>query len=534
MKVKEFFTNLSKSFANIFARFPVTTVSTIFFTLFMAIFMDNDFISNQLFRSIMYFGIYFTAGALLTEALNKNRTFSYYIFATIAAVLAIMQHLKLFNDSAILLRIILCYVLTLIILSIYFLYKQSKINFESYILRLSANLFKITCIYAVLAIGIILIYSIFVYLILDIDFSLLFRLEIVLFGIYYITNIIYSLVDVKEEPSIFFRGLVKYVLTPLLVIAFAIIYVYIIKILIFRNMPKNQVFRILSALFIVGMPIWTMAQHYKGDDLSYKISSKLPIAFIPFVLLQMYSMGIRIIDNGFTPARYCSVILILFEIIYICMYIWKKDKIHNLLILLNALIIISVILPGINMFSVSNVSQYNRFKVFFEKTSHTDEEKADIYSAYQYLKTSVGGEKYIKDLIYEDVQKIKQYHTTTSTYTSNYEYITAKKGTDKIDIAGYSYLYPVAESAYQYSSNNIDFLLEVDNITINIDNIINDYIKFNYTSYNEEEFDNYFESNNEFELDANTKLIIQSLRITYTSTDLEVSSYSIDGYLLVK
>lgn len=61
---------------------------------------------------------------------------------------------------------------------------------------------------------------------------------------------------------------------------------YIIKILVLRQMPKNQIFRILSSLFIIGMPIWSMAQYFKDENFWYNVSSKLAIAFIPFIILQ--------------------------------------------------------------------------------------------------------------------------------------------------------------------------------------------------------------------------------------------------------
>lgn len=42
---------------------------------------------------------------------------------------------------------------------------------------------------------------------------------------------------------------------------------YIIKILVLRQMQKNQIFIILSALFIIGMPIWSMAQYFKDKNI---------------------------------------------------------------------------------------------------------------------------------------------------------------------------------------------------------------------------------------------------------------------------
>ena len=73
--------------------------------------------------------------------------------------------------------------------------------------------------------------------------------------------------------------------------------------------------------------------------------------------------------------------LILFEIIYIGIYIKNKEKIANSLIVFIALAIISGIVPYINMFNISNISQYNNLKIYNQKSTYSEEEK----SICQYL-----------------------------------------------------------------------------------------------------------------------------------------------------
>ena len=64
-----------------------------------------------------------------------------------------------------------------------------------------------------------------------------------------------------------FVEVIKYVLGILVIIAFAIIYLYIAKIIILRDIPSNQIFRILATLFIIGFPIWTMSKSFENNDL---------------------------------------------------------------------------------------------------------------------------------------------------------------------------------------------------------------------------------------------------------------------------
>ena len=524
MKIK----NLVSSFKKILERFPITTVSILFTTALQVICIDNIFAIGTIMTNIIPFLTYFSVGALLTESVyaekSTRRKSIYVIFAVISALLTILGHADIGIDFW---RISLSYVSILILISIYFLHKHSGKTIEEYTLKVFSNILKSAVTYGILAVGIAVIYAIFVYLIFDIKFTLLARLEILLLGMYYEIRVLYSLVDVEAEVSNFFKGLVKNVLSILVVASFAIIYMYIIKIVVSRDIPKNQIFRILSALFVIGMPIWTMAKHYKTEDLWYKIIIKLPIAFIPFISLQIYSMGIRIIENGFTPARYLSVILIIFEIIYITMYIIKNEKISNLILVLGGLIVISLVVPGVNMFSISNASQYNRLKVYYEKTDYTAEEKNNIYSAYEYLKHSVDGNKYLSKLSQYDIEKITGFHNIKSSY-SNYAYINYNGSLGKIDMENYNYLYPIKDS--EYDTDGIDKIyITSESSSIDITNIVKDFVRRH--SESESAFNMYIKSNNEIDINGK-KLIITNLYVRYDEDTLRIESYTINGYLL--
>ena len=402
---------------------------------------------------------------------------------------------------------------------------------------------KTSIIYGILAIGISIVSSIFVYLIWEsIGYTLTLRLQIVLLGFYYIPRLIYDLTDVQKEVNAFFKGLIKYVLTGLVVISFVIIYMYLIKILILRDMPKNQIFRILSALFVVGMPIWTMAQYFKDDSVWYKISLKLPIAFIPFILLQIYTIGIRIANNGFTPFRYVCVAFVVFEIIYSLIYIWKKEKIEILLLLFNAIIIVSLLVPGINMFKVSDVSQAQNLKIFKNKSDYTDEEKEKIYGAYQYLKYSEKGEEYMNQILdKEDIKEIKSFHPSKMINNSEFKYINASTNEEKIDVKEYSNLYFIDASNRSneksleetFKKMKLEYQDSTKSIEMNALEEFKEYVD-TYMDLGKEELKEYFKQNHEIEIDSNKKLIIKSFNLNYNPDSKVVRNYSIRGYLLEK
>lgn len=549
MKIKKSFKSIIQGVKNAVERFPITIIVIFLYMLFLAIIIDTDWIADEVLEYVSYFTLYFSAGAFFTEAIfnNKEKTsIVFYILFSLAAIAFIVIQEMAWGAQFLDIwwKFIVCYISTLVIVGVYFLAKKSNKDFPEYMLKLVINWTKTSVVYWILAIGIAIISSIFIYLILDGDgYSLILRLELILVGIYYFPKMLYSFVDIENEVNNFFKGLIKYVLNSLVIIAFAIIYMYIVKILILRDMPKNQIFRILSALFVVGMPIWTMVSYFKDESFLHKISVKLPLAFIPFIFLQIYTIGLRISEYGLTPSRYMCVALIIFEIIYTLVYILKKQKIGGLLLVFNAMIIISILVPRINMFKTSDLSQAKILQMYNDKKDLSDEEKEKIYGAYEYLTDSEDGEKYINDILTKKaIEEVKEFYAITKdNEISKVEYISYYGDLEEINIKGYSTLKCVR--AYDYAYNAKKSVkecfsnLKIGNsqhdyyITVDLEDTIEEYIE-NYLE-NSVEFYEYFESNNEIKFD-DKKLIIKRLDIDYIKDTEKIKTYSIEGYLLEK
>ena len=67
--------------------------------------------------------------------------------------------------------------------------------------------------------------------------------------------------------------------------------------IILRDIPSNEIFRILATLFIIGLPIWTMSKSFDNNDLIDKINRKLPIFFGIFYIKSMIYMY-NLLDNN--------------------------------------------------------------------------------------------------------------------------------------------------------------------------------------------------------------------------------------------
>ncbi|MBQ9659288.1 MAG: DUF4153 domain-containing protein, partial [Clostridia bacterium] len=536
---------------NAFEKFPLTILTVIILTLISVVNIDNNFIPDEILGKIFYFGIIFASSNFLIETKFeeniKKRRIAYIIAAIISLIFTLLLDIdtiisgtvdKSFNLTILRWTITYCVIINLA--AIYFNFKRSGKTFEEYVTTVFVNNLKNMIIYGILAIGALIVSAVFIYLILNgKGYMFILRVETLIFGMYYIPTIIYAFYDMEKEHSKFFKIVIKNILDTLVIIAFAIIYMYIIKIIILRQIPSNEIFRILMGLFILGCPIWTMAQSFNENKLIDKINSKLPLLFIPFIFLQMYSIGVRIISHGVTEFRYLAVMLIIFEIIYIFMYLKKKEKIENILLILSALTAISLVIPFINMFNISAISQYNYLKIVENKSEYSDEEKQKINGAYSYFKTSVYGDKYLNKISSENIEKIKNMKKEVK-INDNYIYATAD--IKSLDVEGYNKLYEISSNRYSNSystfsgvKTNIketfkDIEIELNdnkNIKVNLSSEIQNY--FNH----KDKFSEYFKNNYEIKLDNERKLVLKHISI-YLDEDENVESYSFTGYLLEK
>jgi len=335
---------------------------------------------------------------------------------------------------------VITYCIVLIALGVFVNYKKSGQTFSEYITMGIQNLSQIAIISGALAVGIVAVIAIFIYLILDNSYSdLIVRAEILVLGCTVGIGTLHSMIHTHKEIAKFFTVVVRYILLSLTIIAFAIIYLYIAKIIITQEMPSNEVFRILAALFVVGLPIWTMADSFPKDNFLVRTGIKLPYIFIPFLFLQGYSIGIRIAEFGLTPNRYLCVMLMLFEILYIILYFLKKREVGAILPILAVLSVMATVIPGINMYDLSVRSQKNNFERYeaigFKNLSEAEQKK--MAGAYYYLKNDPFGKKYVENIDTEMMEAIQNsgfYGVNSEGQNYNYRFYSI----NDLDISHYS------------------------------------------------------------------------------------------------
>lgn len=403
--IKSFYAKIRASFQD----YRVTLVGIVLTTLYTAILiaLTNEYevtvFDGPVFMAVSRALLYFCFGAVFAETVLTERKKGKVCALIAAAVIALpaafgtdldadMQIVHISGDvlAELTERFLYGYLLLLVIGTVYCSYKKSGIGFSEYALKVFSNLMKTCIVFWLLSFGVLFIIGIIDTLLLDSYSDLEICCEILIIGFYLAPMCIIAIRDMGNEPGAFLKTIVKYILMVLSACGMAIVYLYLIKIVILWEIPSNEVFSIVSALFCLGMPVWLMFAYYDDNARYFKMFSKLPYLFVPLICLQLYSMIVRIGQYGVTPGRYMGMALILFEIGALLIWRFLKEKRETMLLFLGALIVIAVFVPGINMYRVSNFCQQSFLKKYYQAVLDGKEisslEYERLEGSYKYLK----------------------------------------------------------------------------------------------------------------------------------------------------
>ena len=539
--------NISGNLKNMIKKFPVTLIGIIISTILACICIEQTNLLREAIWQILVFCIIATIGFLFTETYMKKIKWKILLFCVSAFVSFIFTRLLFLRGSFwgieeevvknFITRWLIGYLITMAISILYGLFKNTGKTLQEYLLKIFSKIFNVTIIYGILNVGLTLISIIFIQLILDGRlYQIILHLQILLFGLFYVPALLYSVYHVEEKDvNAFMRGLVCYVLLPLVTIAIGIIYLYIAKIIISQEMPSNVIYRILAGIFVFAFPIWNMAENYKNKNkMIDKITKFLPYFYMPLILLEIYSIGTRISEFGFTPSRYLCCIFILFQIATFVFHIYhKKEKLHYIFIVGIGLSIITFFSPW-NYETFSYQNQGNRIKHIMPEgtsyTSLTEENQEKVKDAYQYLKQQSTGEKYIPDYITEEDQKLLS--STVIDY-SDINAIRYQVQNAEINVREYNTIKEF-NSTFTDNEKNIVLYDEQDRKIMEID--LTEYLeqlrKMNQISSNYA--CEYLEENPILQINDKTGIYIKYISYSYRTSPEQTEDIYIRGFVLEK
>ena len=452
----------------------------------------------------------------------------------------------------------------MLLITVYVCHRKSGLDFIEYTLHIIANLAIATSVYFVLLVGINFIILIVNLLFLDGYSSLGGYGALLVTGIYYAPACIMSLNSLDNDVSDFMGiMLIKYVLTGLTVIALAVVYAYLLKILVVWEVPSNEIFGIVSGLFCLGMPIWTVAYFYRDDTRYMYFMQKAPYGLLPLILVQAYAILVRIYHNGLTPGRYLGVCMVLFEIVVLFAWRFWRKKLERVLLILAAGLAVAICMPGINMYSMSFRWQQAFLESYYNQVIARGELTPDEYErlegAYQYLKNLPGAEEII---ITNDIHEDEFVRLLALSELGGENLTRTKRHTvhccqlvGSLDTGGYSKFDMLNQDVVYDASGNdklsVDFAAfrfykrgsgEKETVTVDISGFANRCIAYEkeHPDAGKEEFSDAMRPYIQIEIDENTVFYLNHFEIRYTDgikngkDYFDISSVNISGVMLCK
>lgn len=498
---------IKEKITNIFRKFKITNLSFVLIGILYCFTMDHN---EEIFDIIASFLLPLALSSYLVDSIkliDKKKKIGYILALFLSLLLCITSRFDDIRESFLFMRIVIFLYTTVITIGVYHNYKNSKVSFSNYLISCFSNCLENSIIFTVLTIGTLLIIGIIHYLLFpNLEFDLYEYDMILLFTGYYIPSI-FNASDNTKDVNTFIKILVSKICFILVTIAYLIIYIYLIKIIVTLNVPKNTMFGMLAALFIIGNIITIMSKDIETNNIFKKINNILNYLYIPLILIEIYSIGIRILQNGLTIPRYLGVMLIIFQIIY-TVFVIKKIDIAKLIYVGLIELFIMLLVPFINAETLSIYSQMKYINKYIETKKVTRQ----VQSAYEYITGFESGRKMLKKYLSREEEKIiEDYYYIFDEEEEKYYYYNAEDNL-KINIEGYKQMRRIqvtTENLKEYSA---------------IKKVLEGCIL--------EGQENFFEEKNEIIYNGNTKYVIMVADLNYT--DLEINRVYIDMYELTK
>ena len=545
-KVRDFLNRLTSNYKTYVKQYMATNIVIIIATLVFTFANFNawsKFLTSFAIIAVIAAINFFVVESYFKE--KKSKMYSCVAGFVIAVVLERFAHYNVFGASAS--RILTGYYIVAFLIGLFKVIKNSGLELSKYCTRVFKNLFGTGVIYGILVVGFALIMAISISLLTPgKNYELVLRAQIAIAGFFLIPATLLSITNTEGENSKFIETVISFVLLPLTAIATIIIYIYMIKILVLRQIPQNSIYRIVAGLFVVAFPVWVMTYEFKEKNRFVEVFSKImPIAFIPLIGLQIYSIGARIGENGITPVRYMGVMFIIFEIVAIVLSIINKRKyLTNAVLVAAGLIAISTILPVVNMEQISNYNQASRLRKAWREgesfTSLSKEEKATASSAYRYLSRQENCEKYLpkyldkEELTKKLIEHYSPYGDEGETYDEkrttykrvNYQY----PDDGVITVEGYNYIKKFQVYEYDINEENLESVSLYDTFNINLKDYVLGLIEANKNG--DESAKEYIVSHRVHRVDDSRDIYITDVNLSY-EVDLEGNYDSKEGLSIV-
>lgn len=237
-----------------------------------------------------------------------------------------------------------------------------------------------------------------------------------------------------EKYPRFLEILVSYIAIPLVGAYTLVLLIYFVKILVTTKWPSGQLGPMVLAYSATGLLLFVLSSLLE-NRFAILYRKIFPKILIPIVVVQLISVSIRLNAYGITESRYYVALFGIFSIaIGILLSIRPVSK-NSVIALLAAGVAIFSVIPPVDAFTVSRVSQTNRIEGILQsegilkdgkltpKADASEQTKIESTNILSYLENR----KYLGDIkwlpsdfnVYEDIKNTLGFEPTYPNYSEN-------------------------------------------------------------------------------------------------------------------
>lgn len=376
--------NPLSAFKELCSKRPACAVAVALITLFGGTYVTLEFACTSEAKACFAYGLLeellivlglFTAGVFLTEnAFPEPKGLKKFLLMLPAALIAfVLGNMAFDGDSVIAPALsarfgtlfgerrtafLIAYAAITFSMTVWLCFRRSgEKDFSAYALGVFSRVVRDGCVLVVVLIGLALIDAAVVELLWDKIGNVMLPIVSLIVGLWFCPSVACAFLSGEKDPPRFTVTLVRRVLLILCAAAYAVILVYILKILVTWTFPKNTVFSVLTALFVLSMPVALMTESRDKNDLSSRIASAMPTLFLPFAAMQALCLGLRIVQYGLTTSRYLGVVLILFECTVSVWHLFARRSVAGVLPVLAVFAAVCAFAPKIDCMRLPDALQ---------------------------------------------------------------------------------------------------------------------------------------------------------------------------------
>ena len=173
----------------------------------------------------------------------------------------------------------------------------------------------------------------------------------------------------RREPFEFpkaWRVLVVFVLFPLYLVLLTVVWLYLAKCVVTRELPNGQINWIVSTTSVFWMGFHLMLGGFEGRAIWW-FRRFAALVILPLVALQVVALAIRLGEYGLTPARYSSFLFAGFSVLFAVLALARPRRANGCAFLSLAAIALFAALSPWNVVDASVRAQQKRLAAFAER-----------------------------------------------------------------------------------------------------------------------------------------------------------------------